>query len=182
MKIALQRIKVNEPYSFSETVDVSELEQMDNDIRHIGEVNVNGDANVDKDLYHFRIRIKGTMVLPCARTLVDVPYPFEVEVYEQFTTASYKASEEEEIHFVDREVLDLMPYIKENILLEVPLRVFSNDTQIEDVVPEQEGFTVLEEDTYLEQEAIQHEKFEEESKEKVDPRLSSLKDYFNNNE
>ncbi|WP_343782811.1 YceD family protein [Alkalibacillus silvisoli] len=174
----MQKVKASEPYSFSETVDVSELETMDNDIRQLHEVDVTGEALLEQGIYTFRFNVNGTMVLPCARTLVDVSFPFNVEAYEQFTTQSYKASEEHEIHFIDREVLDLTPYIKENILLEVPIRVFSEETKIEDVVGEQEGFTVLGEDEYHEQEAMQQEQLEEEKQQKVDPRLSSLKQYF----
>ncbi|WP_369813163.1 YceD family protein [Virgibacillus halodenitrificans] len=68
------------------------------------------------------------MTLPCARTLVDVPYPFDIKADEVFTTSSYYTEEEEEdeIHPVKGEVLDLTPLIKENILLEVPFRVFSD--------------------------------------------------------
>ncbi|WP_188205709.1 YceD family protein [Alkalibacillus aidingensis] len=178
MKIPLQKIKVNEPYKFGETVDVSDLQEMDNDIRRLETVDVSGEATVDKGLFTFRFQVSGTMILPCARTLVDVAYPFTIEAYEQFTTAQHKASEDEEIHYIDQEVLDLTPYIKENILLEVPIRVFSDETKIEDVVSHQEGFTVLDEDEYEEQEAMQHEKFEREKQKTVDPRLSSLKQYF----
>ncbi|GEN44806.1 YceD family protein [Alkalibacillus haloalkaliphilus] len=182
MQIALQKVKASEPYSFSETVNVSDLSEMDQDIRKISDVEVSGEATLEQGIYTFRLNVDGTMVLPCARTLVDVPYPFHVEAYELFTTESYKASEEDEIHFIDREVLDLTPYIKENILLEVPIRVFSEETKIEDVVGEQEGFTVLGEDEYLEQDAMQQEKFEQEQEQnqKVDPRLSSLKQFLKN--
>ncbi|WP_411955371.1 YceD family protein [Alkalibacillus sp. S2W] len=186
MNIALQKIAAHTPYTITETVDVSELEDFDNDIRRIGSVDVSVEATLNQGIFTFRINITGEMILPCARTLVDVPYPFTVEAYEQFTQVEYKASKDDEIFFVDREVLDLTPYIKENILLEVPIRVFSEGTKIEDVVDEQEGFTVLGEDEYLEKEAMQQKKFEQEKEseqqKKVDPRLSSLKQYFEDDE
>src|SRR5690625_6547969 len=69
------------------------------------------------------------MILPCARTLVDVLYPFEVQEAEIFTTSSYLSQDdiEDELHPVEGEVIDLMPCIIENVLLAIPFRVFSED-------------------------------------------------------
>ncbi|AUJ26786.1 MULTISPECIES: YceD family protein [Virgibacillus] len=132
MKFALAQLKKNaykEPFTFSETEDVSELEEMNNDIRHIGEVEVQGTCFFQGDNIIFSLRIHGEMVLPCARTLEDVHYPFAIQTDEVFTTSLYRseAEIEAEIHPIDGEVLDLTPLIKENILLEVPYRVFSEE-------------------------------------------------------
>lgn len=91
-------------------------------------------------VYQFDLNLKGTMILPCARTLVDVKYPFSIDATENFTKVDYVASEEEEIFLVDQEVLDLEPYIKENILLEVPVRVYSDEEQLSEAEDEGEGW------------------------------------------
>ncbi|MFD2638167.1 YceD family protein [Piscibacillus salipiscarius] len=174
MKFSLQKIKREAPYDFEDTVNVDELERMENDIRNITDVNVKGDVSVRSETYTFRYTIKGTMTLPCARTLVDVPYEFSVQAIDQFTTSEYQAQNDEDIHFIDQEVLDLMPYIKENILLEVPLRVYSDEATMDNIVSEGSGWDLLQEDEHLDLKA----KHEEEEQEKVDPRLSSLKKFF----
>ncbi|APC48733.1 YceD family protein [Virgibacillus halodenitrificans] len=131
MKFAIAQIRknaYNDPFQFDEKVDVSELETMNNDIRHIDPVRVHGKCYLHGEQIFFTLHIEGEMTLPCARTLVDVPYPFDIKADEVFTTSSYYTEEEEEdeIHPVKGEVLDLTPLIKENILLEVPFRVFSD--------------------------------------------------------
>src|SRR5690625_3240987 len=118
--------------SFKQVVDVQELSTLkNNDIRHIDDVEVVGICTVDKSEIIFSYTVSGEMTLPCARTLVDVLYPFRYEATEIFTTVAAKADEEEEIHFIQDDIIDLKPYILETILLQMPYRVFSNEKMIE---------------------------------------------------
>ncbi|MUK89545.1 hypothetical protein GMD78_14350 [Ornithinibacillus sp. L9] len=173
MKFTVTQIKkkaFNEPFTFDEKVDVSELETMNNDIRRIDPVQVQGDCLVQGDQFIFSFTIRGEMILPCARTLVDVEYPFEIKAREIFTTSTYLVDEDgdSEIHLIDGEVLDLTPYIKENILLEVPFRVFSDEAD------DQQSF---------QQKGNDWEVTSENAKEKkIDPRLKKLENLFKDNE
>ncbi|SET30053.1 uncharacterized protein SAMN05216389_108134 [Oceanobacillus limi] len=173
MKFTVAQIKkkaFNEPFTFADKVDVSELETMNNDIRQIKPVDVQGECTVHGDQFIFQFTIRGEMILPCARTLVDVTYPFDIRAREIFTTTSYLADgdQEDEIHLIDGEVLDLTPYIKENILLEVPFRVFSDEADV------QENFL---------QKGNDWEVTSENTKEKkIDPRLKKLENLFKDNE
>ncbi|GAB3068049.1 YceD family protein [Virgibacillus ainsalahensis] len=172
MKIALGQIRknaYNEPYSFDEKVDVSELESMNNDIREINSVQVSGKCTLHGEQIIFSFTISGEMILPCARTLVDVPYPFKIRADEVFTTSPYygEAEEESEIHPIDGEVLDLTPYIKENILLEVPFRVFSDGTSDQKEAPSKgQGWEFIS---------------EEKNEKTIDPRMKKLESFFENN-
>src|SRR5690625_5556385 len=80
MKFTLGEIKKgthNQPFTFDEEVDVSELETMNNDIRELKTVRVKGMGVLQGDEIIFTMTISGEMILPCARTLVDVPYLFD---------------------------------------------------------------------------------------------------------
>ncbi|MDY0408091.1 YceD family protein [Paracerasibacillus soli] len=147
MKFTLGQIKKSahsKPFEFAGDVDVSELEKMNNDIRKIGFVHVKGSCILNGEQITMDFAIAGTMILPCARTLVDVEYPFTIQAKEYFTTSPYygEDEEEQEIHPVHGEVLDLTPYIKENILLEVPFRVFSENTDASEVPHSGQGWRV----------------------------------------
>lgn len=151
MKIPIGHIKKNAgnaPFRFDEQVDVSELETMNNDIREIGPVHVHGRADEQGNDIVFTFSIEGNMVLPCARTLVNVPYPFAIDALEIFSESPYNDEDaENEIHPIEGEVLDLTPLIKENILLEVPYRVFSDDEEVISQAPfEGEGWEFISED------------------------------------
>ncbi|WP_208589342.1 YceD family protein [Gracilibacillus suaedae] len=161
MKLYIQKLKQSqgEPVSFREEVDISDIVNLDNDIRRIEPVLVDGTARMDGDDITCDFQIQGAMILPCARTLVDVSYEFSIHAIESFTTSSFR--EEEEVHLVNGEVLDLTPFIKENVLLETPLRVFADDEKLEaNTMKEGKGWTLV---------------TEEEQSEKVDPRLEKLK-------
>ncbi|WP_431799513.1 YceD family protein [Halobacillus andaensis] len=171
MKFPLQKLNQSgdEPFKFEEDVDVSELEEMNNDIRRISPVHVQGEAVKYGDDIIVTFTAEGEMVLPCARTLVDVPYPFQLKEREQFNVSPYYDEEDEsEIHPVRGEVLDLTPYIKENILLEVPTRVFSDDQKVQDqALTEGKGWQVI---------------TEEPEEDKVDPRMAKLQSLLNEKE
>ncbi|WP_430786138.1 YceD family protein [Virgibacillus flavescens] len=173
MQIAIGKMKrssYNEPYYFEDNVDVSELETLNNDIREINLVYVKGYCYIQGDKIISSFSIKGEMILPCARTLVDVPYPFNIHAEEVFTLSAYSGKEEEEneIHPISGETLDLTPHIKENILLEVPFRVFSNDKEAEEQATfKGNGWE------FVSAEEKQHT---------VDPRLKKLENLFNDKE
>lgn len=179
MKFTLNEIKrraYNEPFTFNKEVDLSELEPMNNDIREIKPVHVQGDCTLDGDEIIFSLTINGEMILPCARTLVDVPHSFEVREVEVFSTSPYLSQEESEneVYPVEGDVIDLKPCILENVLLAIPFRVFSNDEEaLSKVVLQGEGWEyMLESD---------EDEFEEQEK-TIDPRLKKLQLLIDNNE
>ncbi|MBO8155349.1 MAG: DUF177 domain-containing protein [Bacillaceae bacterium] len=173
MKFPLMQLKRQSPYQFEGDVDISELEHQNNDIRKLPPVHVKGEATVRGDQISVDFTITGEMVLPCARTLADVHYPFSVEAFELFTTSPYDRGDDNEVHKVDGEVLDLTPYIKENVLLEVPLQVFADDADQEGSQTPFEG-----KDWQL----MDDEPESEVKEEKVDPRLAKLQQFFDENE
>lgn len=173
MQIAIGKVKqtsYNEPFHFEENVNVSELETLNNDIREIEPVHVKGNCYIQGDKIISSFMIKGEMILPCARTLVDVPFPFNIQAEEVFTLSASIGDEEKinEIHPINGETLDLTPYIKENILLEIPFRVFSEDKEAQANAPFKGNgweFVSL-----------------EEKKKTIDPRFKKLENLFNDND
>jgi uncharacterized protein len=179
MKFTLNEIKkraYNEPFIFNKEVDLSELEAMNNDIREIKPVQVQGQCTVDGNEIIFSLTINGEMILPCARTLVDVSYPFEVQEVEVFSTSPHYGQEESEneIFPVEGDVLDLKPCILENVLLAIPFRVFSDDEEaLSQAVLKGDGW----EFTFEPDE----DKVEEQEK-TIDPRLKKLQSLLDDNE
>lgn len=166
MKIPLRRIIQSDGLPIEATVDLSELEQLNNDIRKIGSVFVKCLAEKRDGLIHCQLQITGEMILPCARTLVDVPYPFEVNALELFSDDPYfEEDDESDIHRVEGEILDLEPYIKENVILETPFRVYATEDQIEEnALSSGDGWSVI---------------TEEENENKIDPRMAKLQSLLN---
>lgn len=114
-----KEVLVDLNYNFSQ----EQLKKLD--ISSLDDLNVTGKITLDalKEIY-LEFTITGTMVIPCAITLKPVEYPFEVfidgnldEVQVDFEKNIKK----------NQNTLDIFPIIWENILMEVPMRVVSED-------------------------------------------------------
>ncbi|MCC3357584.1 YceD family protein [Bacillus sp. REN16] len=150
-----------------ETVDVKDIMELDKSIRDISPVQVSGRVDLSSSKASFHITISGSMILPCSRTLVDVKFPFEIRTTETFLlkeTSDYDLESDDDIHQVRGEVIDLLPLIKENILLEIPIQIFCDDSNSEDAAPQSgQDWEVITED---------------DKKNKIDPRLAGLAKFF----
>ena len=149
-----------------EMVDVNELIDI-SEIRRIPPVHVKGHGDFGSNKVTFTLTIEGTMILPCSRTLKDATHSFKIETSETYLLSpeGFGHPDEENLHQVEGEVLDLLPMIKENILLEIPIQIFCDDPSKEGGAPQSgQDWEVI----------TEHDK-----KDKIDPRLAALKDFFN---
>ncbi|MDQ0272384.1 YceD family protein [Cytobacillus purgationiresistens] len=150
-----------------EIVNVDEVIKLDPDIRDASPMHICGRADIDSAKVTFHLKIEGHLILPCSRTLVDVKFPINVETIETFLLKNTDFETGEEVHQVDGDVIDLMPVIHEILILEVPMQVFCEESR-EDGAPQSgKGWEVIS---------------EQDNKDKVDPRLAGLAQFFNQND
>ena len=121
-----------------------------------GEIIKNSLGNIELNLY-----VEGVMVLPCAITLKPVNYPFSIEISGEIDELM-ENFEEKERNFQNS--IDILPIIWENILMEIPMRVVSEETEDSDIKREGNGW-----------------KFVTEEEENKSP-LSELMDYLDDSE
>ncbi|MFA1818675.1 DUF177 domain-containing protein [Virgibacillus oceani] len=158
-----------EAFAFDENVNVSDLTEMNNDIRKIDAVHVTGKCYMQGEQFIFDLRIEGEMILPCARTLRDVTYSMDIQTSEVFTSSPYDVDEENEIHPVEGEVIDLTPFIKEHIILNLPFRVYSEAAlDPENTVNQGQGWELITE--------------KEKQDNTIDPRLKKLENLLEKKE
>ncbi|WP_019242419.1 MULTISPECIES: YceD family protein [Bacillus] len=148
-----------------EKVDVSDIKEIDSQIRDVSLINVTGRADISATKVTFHIHLTGELILPCARTLVDVKYPIDVKTTETFLLKdNYDYQDSEYFTVVQGDVIDLTPIIRENLLLEVPMQVFCEDPNPEGAAPRSgNDWSVV---------------TEEEQEKKIDPRLAGLAKFF----
>ncbi|HZG71601.1 MAG TPA: YceD family protein [Chondromyces sp.] len=169
--IQLQKFR-DKGLQIDEMVDLPELKKRDPQIRHIDPVHVTGRGDISSEKVTFHLRLEGEMILPCSRTLKDVPYPFDVQTTETFLlkSSSYSEYEEEEVHQVQGDVIDLKPIMEEILLLEVPLQVFCEDAD-DDFSFSGKGWELQDDDSGS----------QGETEEKLDPRMAELAKFFDQN-
>lgn len=158
MLIDLTKMIYNNLYSINVegVINVDDKYLENTDIRRISPVKVVGTISNNEEEYELSITVSGTMVLGCARTLKDVDYPFSIEINEIVGDNSSNNLE------IIQNRLEIFPIIWQYILVDVPLRVLHPDAKEESL--EGDGWRLITE--------------EEAKKEKIDPRLSKLKDYI----
>lgn len=87
------------------------------DVRNITNAKVSGYIDISlEDEVEVNLLVSGTFILPCAISLEDVPYDFEVNIEENL-------GKFDNFYKIGQNTLDILPFIWENIVSEVPIRV-----------------------------------------------------------
>ena len=155
-------------FDFDETLSFpSEMFHNLSQINGLKYVHVTGHVSLDtknRQLY-VDFKVKGQMILPCAVSLEDVDYPFEIDSTAIF--AFYKPQDDEDVIEVKRDTVELTPVIFQEIMMDVPMRVVKDGATLK---TKGNGWKVL------------NEEDEREDEDYIDPRLAKLKDYFKDKE
>lgn len=131
-------------------------------INAVKDVHVSGSGYLDdeNDRFYVKMNVTGIMYCPDAITNEDVEVPLDTESSETYV---FGETEDDSERVVTDEVIDLIPAVIDDILLEVPLQV--TDTA-EDEYPQGDGWKVYSEADY-----------EQSRKDQDDPRLAKLKQF-----
>ena len=118
-------ISVDETYSFTQDELMgTDLLKLDN-VKVEGEILKNSLGNIE-----LNVDVEGVMVLPCALTLKPVDYPFAITISGEIEELMENL-EENQRNF--QNTIDILPIIWENILMEIPMRVVSEDVKDKDL-------------------------------------------------
>lgn len=131
-------ISIDETYTFTQDelmgTDLLKLE----DVKITGELLKNSLGNLE-----LNVDVEGVMVLPCAITLKPVDYPFFITINGEIDELM-ENMEENERNF--QNTIDILPIIWENILMEIPMRVVSDEALHKDINISGDGWKFVTED------------------------------------
>ena len=137
----LQNRSTNE-FLYKNTIVLDEALYKNTDIRKLSPVEVSADIKRITDTsYKMSLEIKGEMTLPCSITFNDVIYPFDIKTEVKL---SNEDEEDEEYVKIIQNNIDIISIIWQNIVLEIPLRVVSEDANNSPVSGE--GWKLIRED------------------------------------
>lgn len=153
----------NQTISFDESIDFepAAFAKM-TQIRGLHDVTVSGNVHYDtaSERVFADLDIEGVMIVPCSITLEDVEYDFHTKSLEVF---SFDKVDDEDVHEVKGDVVELLPVVFQLILMEVPLKVVKKGLK---QYPKGDGWEVVKEEDYKKSE-----------KKDIDPRLAKLKEF-----
>ena len=122
----VNEVSIHDSYSFTEDYSCP-------DILGLSDIKVDGIITLRDDKDVFIGTISGTMIIKDSISLEEVSYPFEIQ-FDDFLPENYIKNEN---------TLDLLGFLWENIVLEVPLRF----TKVQDLSKYQgDGWRVVRED------------------------------------
>lgn len=120
-------VEVDKVYTFTkEQLEGTDLLKLEN-VKVNGRIIKNSLGNIELDL-----NVTGKMTMPCAITLKPVDCPFNIEINGELD----ELIEEKSKNF--QNTIDILPIIWENILLEIPMRVVSEEAK--DITLEGDGW------------------------------------------
>jgi len=123
MKIDLNYLNRFSKIEIEDNVIFNEEYLKNSEIRELKNINVTGLVSIDyEDNLIMNLNINGTMVLPCAVTLKDVDYDFDTDFEENL-------GKFEEIYKNNKNTLEISDILWENIVLEIPIRVVSDEIE-----------------------------------------------------
>lgn len=149
--------------SFSEDVEIdSSVFAKNSRINSVKDVHASGHGYLDEEenRFYVQMNVSGTMLVPDAITNEEIEYPFETESDETYV---FENVDEDGVRLVTNEVIELLPAIIDDIMLEVPLQVTNAS---EDEYPHGDGWRVITEEEYQKSQG-----------QRIDPRLAKLKEF-----
>jgi hypothetical protein len=122
MKIDLFKLNNFNSVSIDENISIPEEYDLNKaGIRRIENLHVSGTISIDyADEIVADLTVTGDFILPCAVSLEDVLYPINVKIEENM-------GKFEDFYNKNKNTLDILPFIWENIVSEVPIRVVKDE-------------------------------------------------------
>lgn len=162
-----------EPHYFSRTIDrKSSLMQRNNEILAVSPIKAEGFLLYENHSVLANFRIDLTITLPSSRSLEPVDVPMQIAIEEVYTeNESLYLEQDNPVEVVlplEGDEVDLVPAIEDNILLNLPLQVYTPEELESDEMPSGADWEVVSEETFA-------RKRQEEKSDQIDPRLAGLK-------
>lgn len=122
MKIDLFKLNNFNSVSVDENISIPEEYDLNKaGIRKIENLHVSGTISINyADEIVTDLTVTGDFILPCAVSLDDVLYPINVKIEENM-------GKFEDFYNKNKNTLDILPFIWENIVSEVPIRVVKDE-------------------------------------------------------
>ncbi|WP_025028045.1 YceD family protein [Caldalkalibacillus mannanilyticus] len=154
------------------TYELAQLTQRNKQLLSVSPIQFEGQGQMQSGVFVIKGTLQGTCIVACSRCLGDVNLSILQELEERFNIqaklGTIEENEEQEIHEVIGQEINLTPYVENEVLLSIPsFPVCRSEEECKNHLP-QEGkdWNVL---------------TEKMKQDKIDPRLADLAKFFDQN-
>ncbi len=167
-KVAELLKKSDKTFFVDEVIELTELVDSRDDLLSISPITVKGEGKLVHGGIDVSLEINCDLELQCAVTLEKVEFTLDIETKEKFVFESSSVIEDEIL--LNGNVLDLAPIIWQNIIVNIPIKVVSENAK--------NSMITSGDDWILQSE----EEYQAELEDEIDPRLAVLKNFFKEDE
>ena len=153
--------KLTDEILIDDEIDIDKEYLKNTDIKDISKVKIKGNIKEFEGEYNLNLNIKCTLTLVCSISLKDVKYNINIDINEVISDNNESIDIEENNKIINN-TIDLIPIIWQNIILEVPLKVISDDVKVENI--NGDGWRFITDEKVV--------------KKDIDPRLEKLKEFL----
>ena len=153
--------KLTDEILIDDEIDIDKEYLKNTDIKDISKVKIKGNIKEFEGEYNLNLNIKCTLTLVCSISLKDVKYNINIDINEVISDNNESIDIEENNKIINN-TIDLIPIIWQNIILEVPLKVISDDVKVENISGD--GWRFITDEKVV--------------KKDIDPRLEKLKEFL----
>ena len=143
-------------------------------VYQVDNVIVSGDAFYNQPYVTGDFQVQACLVVPSSRSLKPVEFTENFRFSENYTDTDIAKEEIDEsdipIVKVKNEVINLQKAIEDNVLLNIPTTILTEEERDQNIYPEGNGWAVISED-----------EFDKKEKEQINPAFAKLKDLFKEN-
>lgn len=152
MKWNITEIEKKKFIKFDEKLNLTEaLKTRSNEILDCQIISANGQISYEDSLYLLEYQLETVVTLPSSRSLAPVKFPLDVHIFEQFSSENSNETEENLIISLETDEISLDDSILDNILLEIPLQILTEEEKLSDELPSGNKWKVISEEEYQKQ-------------------------------
>ncbi|WP_448667398.1 YceD family protein [Aerococcus viridans] len=180
MKWSIQELRqiASQPMIIQESVDMKEqMKAVIPELIDISPVSVDGMVLYEEHTVLTQLRLALKMTMPSTRSLEPVVLDLQLPVSERFIEDGWETDIVDEEHVVqlsmDSYTLDLRESIRDNILLNLPIQILTEEEEADDAFPEGDDWRVVSQTEF---------EAEREEEEVINPEFAKLQDLFKDSE
>lgn len=180
MKWSIQELRqiASQPMMIQESVDMKEqMKAVIPELIDMSPVSVDGMVLYEEHTVLTQLRLALKMTMPSTRSLEPVVLDLQLPVSERFLEDGWETDIVEEEHVVqlsmDSYTLDLRESIRDNILLNLPIQILTEEEEADDAFPEGNDWRVVSQTEF---------EAERDEEEVINPEFAKLQDLFKDSE
>lgn len=113
---------------FNQSIDITHLIQGQLEILKAEPLDINLEASSAPNAVHVKGELSTELLLVCTKCLSHFDEPLLIPFQKVFTSLPISSEEEDNVHLITEDKVDLMPYVEEDVILALPFTTLCSES------------------------------------------------------